>query len=50
MGLTEQIVFPEIDYDKIDRIRGMNIAVTTTAHSDEEGLALLRAFGFPFRS
>ena len=50
MGLTEQIVFPEIDYDKIDRIRGMNITVTTTAISDEEGLALLRAFGFPFRS
>ena len=50
MGLTEQIVFPEIDYDKIDRIRGMNITVTTTAKSDEEGLALLRAFGFPFRS
>ena len=50
MGMTEQIVFPEIDYDKIDRIRGMNITVTTTANSDEEGLALLRAFGFPFRS
>lgn len=50
MGMTEQIVFPEIDYDKIDRIRGMNISVTTTANTDEEGLALLRAFGFPFRS
>ena len=50
MGLTEQIVFPEIDYDKIDRIRGMNVTVTTTAATDDEGLALLRAFGFPFRS
>ncbi len=50
MGLTEQIVFPEIDYDKIDRIRGMNVTVTTTARTDEEGLALLKAFGFPFRS
>ena len=50
MGLTEQIVFPEIDYDKIDRIRGMNVTVTTSARTDEEGLALLTAFGFPFRS
>lgn len=50
MGLTEQIVFPEIDYDKIDRIRGMNVTVTTTANTDAEGLALLQAFGFPFRS
>lgn len=50
MGLTEQIVFPEIDYDKIDRIRGLNITVTTTATNNEEGLALLTAFGFPFRS
>ena len=50
MGMTEQIVFPEIDYDKIDRIRGLNVTVTTTATTDEEGLALLQAFGFPFRS
>lgn len=50
MGMTEQIVFPEIDYDKIDRIRGLNITVTTSAKNDEEGLALLREFGFPFRS
>ena len=50
MGLTEQIVFPEIDYDKIEKIRGMNVTVTTSAQTDEEGLALLRAFGFPFRS
>jgi len=50
MGLTEQIVFPEIDYDKIDKIRGMNITVTTTAKTDAEALALLRAFEFPFRN
>ncbi|MDZ7669607.1 MAG: 50S ribosomal protein L5 [Gammaproteobacteria bacterium] len=50
MGLAEQIVFPEIDYDKIDQIRGMNITVTTTAETDEEALALLRAFKFPFRT
>lgn len=50
MGLTEQIVFPEIDFDKIDTIRGMNITVTTTAHNDQEGLALLTRLGFPFRS
>ena len=49
MGLTEQIVFPEIDYDKIDKIRGLDIAITTSARSDEEGLALLRSFSFPFR-
>jgi len=50
MGLTEQIVFPEIDYDKIDKLRGMNITVTTTANTDAEALALLRAFNFPFRN
>ncbi len=50
MGLTEQIVFPEIDYDKIDKIRGLDIAITTSARSDEEGLALLRSFNFPFIS
>ncbi len=49
MGVTEQIIFPEIDYDKIDKIRGLNIAISTTAKSDEEGLALLQAFNFPFR-
>lgn len=49
MGLTEQIVFPEIDYDKIDKIRGLNISITTTAKTDEEGLALLSAFNFPFK-
>lgn len=50
MGLTEQIVFPEIDYDKIDKLRGMNISISTTAASDEEGRALLTAFNFPFKN
>ncbi|MDB9694736.1 50S ribosomal protein L5 [Acinetobacter nosocomialis] len=49
MGLKEQIVFPEIDFDKIDRIRGMDITITTTARTDGEGRALMRAFGFPFK-
>ncbi|BCW97651.1 MAG: 50S ribosomal protein L5 [Armatimonadota bacterium] len=49
MGLREQLVFPEIDYDKIDRIRGLNVAVVTTAKTDEEGRALLKALGCPFR-
>ncbi len=49
MGVTEQIVFPEIDYDKIDKIRGLDIAITTTAKNDDEGRALLRAFKFPLR-
>jgi len=48
-GITEQLIFPEIDYDKIDAVRGMNITIVTTARSDEEGRALLRALGFPFR-
>jgi large subunit ribosomal protein L5 len=48
-GLTEQLVFPEIDYDKIDTVRGMNITIVTTARNDNEGRALLRALGFPFR-
>lgn len=50
MGITEQIVFPEIDYDKIDQIRGLNITVTTSAETDKEALSLLRAFNFPFRN
>ena len=50
MGIAEQINFPEIDYDKIDRIRGLDITVTTTATTNEEALALLRAFNFPFRT
>ncbi len=50
MGLKEQIVFPEIEYDKIDEIRGMDIVICTTATTDEEGLALLRGFNMPFQS
>ena len=50
MGVKEQIIFPEIDYDKIDAIRGLDITITTTANSDEEGKALLSAFNFPLRS
>lgn len=49
MGLREQIVFPEIDYDKIDALRGLDICITTTAKTDEEGRALLAAFNFPFK-
>jgi len=49
MGLTEQLVFPEIDYDDIDTNRGMDITIATTAKNDEEGRALLTALGFPFR-
>ena len=48
-GITEQIIFPEIEYEKIDALRGMNITFTTSAKSDEEGRALLDAFNFPFR-
>ncbi len=50
MGLKEQIIFPEIDYDKVDKIRGMNISVATTAGTDEEGRGLLTRVGFPFRN
>lgn len=50
LGVKEQIIFPEIDYDQIDAIRGMDIAISTTARTDEEGAALLEAFGFPFRA
>ncbi|MCV2404037.1 50S ribosomal protein L5 [Marinomonas sp. C2222] len=49
MGVKEQIIFPEIDYDKVDRVRGMDITITTTARTDEEGRALLAAFNFPFK-
>jgi|TARA_B110000196_G_C21097530_1_gene640805 large subunit ribosomal protein L5 len=49
MGFTEQIVFPEIDYDKIDKIRGLDVGIVTTAANDDQGRALLRAFNFPFR-
>jgi large subunit ribosomal protein L5 len=48
-GVTEQLIFPEIDYDKIDTVRGMDITIVTTAETDEQGRALLRALGFPFR-
>lgn len=48
-GITEQIIFPEIEYEKVDAMRGMNITITTTAKNDEQGKALLDAFGFPFR-
>jgi large subunit ribosomal protein L5 len=48
-GVKEQIMFPEIDFDKIDAIRGMDITITTTAKDDEQGLALLQAFNFPFK-
>lgn len=50
LGVREQIIFPEIDYDKIDAIRGLDITITTTARTDEEGRALLAAFNFPFRN
>jgi large subunit ribosomal protein L5 len=49
LGLKEQLIFPEIDYDKIDKIRGLEITIVTTARSDEEGLFLLRQLGMPFR-
>lgn len=50
MGVREQIIFPEVDYDKIDALRGMDITITTTAKTDEEGRALLQAFNFPFKN
>ncbi|NCA68652.1 MAG: 50S ribosomal protein L5 [Sphingobacteriia bacterium] len=50
MGVREQIIFPEIDYDKIDALRGLDITITTSARTDEEGRALLEAFNFPFRT
>ena len=49
MGVTEQIIFPEINYDEVDTLRGMDITITTTAKSDDQGRALLRAFNFPFK-
>ena len=50
MGVKEQIIFPEIDYEKIDKIRGMDITITTSAKTDEEAKALLKAFNFPFKN
>lgn len=49
MGVTEQIIFPEIDYDKVDTLRGMDITITTSARTNDEGRALLKAFNFPFK-
>ncbi len=49
MGVSEQIIFPEIDYDKIDKLRGLDICITTSARNDDEGRALLKAFNFPFK-
>ena len=49
MGVREQIIFPEVDYDKVDAVRGLDITITTTARSDDEGRALLAAFNFPFK-
>nr|WDB00716.1 ribosomal protein L5 [Cavernulicola chilensis] len=49
LGIKEQLIFPEIEFDQIDKIQGLDIAITTTAKNDEEGLALLKALGFPFR-
>ena len=49
MGLKEQIVFPEINYDKVDKVRGMNITIVTSAKDDAQGKALLESFGFPFQ-
>jgi large subunit ribosomal protein L5 len=50
LGIKEHIIFPEIDYDKIDKVKGMNITIVTSAQTDEEGRALLRLLGMPFRS
>jgi len=50
LGLVEQLIFPEIDYDKVDKLRGMDITVVTTAYSDEESEALLEELGFPFKA
>lgn len=50
LGVKEQIIFPEIEYDKVDKVRGLNISIATTAKSDDEAKALLTAFRFPFRN
>jgi large subunit ribosomal protein L5 len=50
LGIKEHIIFPEIDYDKIDKIKGLNVSVVTTAKTDEEGKALLKLLGMPFRN
>jgi large subunit ribosomal protein L5 len=50
LGITEQIIFPEIDYDKVEKIRGLSVSIVTTAHTDEEGYQLLKLLGMPFRT
>jgi large subunit ribosomal protein L5 len=50
MGVREQIIFPEINYDQIEKVKGLNVSIVTTARNDEQGLALLKAFGVPFRA
>jgi large subunit ribosomal protein L5 len=50
LGIREQIIFPEINYDDVDTVRGLDVAITTTARTDDEGLALLRELGLPFRN
>ena len=50
LGIREQIIFPEVDYDKVEKIRGLNVTIVTTASTDEEGLALLTGLGMPFRT
>ncbi len=50
LGLRDQLIFPEIDYAKVDKVKGMNVTITTTARTDAEGLALLKAMGMPFRN
>jgi large subunit ribosomal protein L5 len=50
LGLKEQIIFPEVNYDDVEKIKGLNVTIVTTARSDEEGRALLRSLGMPFRS
>ncbi len=49
LGVREQIIFPEINYDQIEKVKGLNVSIVTTAQNDEHGLALLRHFGMPFR-
>jgi large subunit ribosomal protein L5 len=49
LGIRDQLIFPEIDYNKVEKVKGMNISIITTAKSDQEGLALLRQMGMPFR-
>jgi large subunit ribosomal protein L5 len=50
LGIKEQLIFPEIDYDKVDKVKGLNISIVTTAKTDEEGRALLKIMGMPFRN